>query len=87
VRGLRFACFAYRGASENIAFNPPQEKVWEDHRGMSPWATGYTLPPVPKDNKWVIQATFKEAGTYVVRCQAHDGLLGTNQNITFTVTP
>jgi hypothetical protein len=69
-----------------VAFDPPQEKVWEDHRGTSPWATGYVLPPVPKDNTWVIHTAFQEPGTYVVRCQAHDGLLVTNQNVTFTVT-
>ena len=81
------ACYSYRGAAENIAFNPPQEKVWEDHRGASPWATGYQLPPVPPDNKWHIETKFTEPGTYVVRCQAHDGLLVSKQDITFTVTP
>jgi hypothetical protein len=96
VRGLRMACFLYRGGSEVqtrgdkgqaalVSFDPPQEKVWEDHRRGSPWATGYTLPPIPKDNTWLIQTSFKELGTYVVRCQAHDGLLVTNQDVTFTV--
>lgn len=87
VKGLRVACYAYRGPGEDVVFNPPQEKVWEDHRGGSPWATGYQLPPVPKDNKWHIETTFKEPGAYVVRCQAHDGLLITHQDIAFTVTP
>ena len=97
VRGLRMGCFLYRGSSEVrtrgdkgqaafVTFDPPQEKVWEDHRRGSPWASGYVLPPIPKDNTWVINATFKEAGTYVVRCQAHDGLLVKNEDITFTVT-
>jgi hypothetical protein len=85
VKGLRVACYPYRSSGE-IAFNPPQEKVWEDHRGGSPWAAGYQLPPVPKDGKWHIEARFAEPGTYVVRCQAHDGLLVTKQDITFTVT-
>lgn len=87
VKGFRMACFPYRGDARNIAFDPPQEKVWEDHRGGSPWASGYALPPIPKDNKWIIHTSFKQPGTYVVRCQAHDGLLVTNQNVTFTVQP
>lgn len=98
VKGLRMQCFLYRG-DPNVqgrgdfgdaalfTFDPPQEKAWEDHRGGSPWAAGYVLPPIPKDNTWVIRTTFKEPGTYVVRCQAHDGLLVTNKNVTFTVTP
>jgi len=69
-----------------VTFEPPQAKMWEDHRGGSPWATGYTLPPIPKDNKWVIQATFDQPGTYTVRCLAHDGLLQTPADVTFTVT-
>jgi hypothetical protein len=98
VKGLRMNCFLYRGGPEArakgdfgnaglVTFDPPQEKAWEDHRGGSPWAGGYRLPPVPKDNTWVIQASFKEPGTYQVRCQAHDGLLVTNKQVAFTVTP
>ena len=98
VKGLRMQCFLFRGDPEsraagdfghsaNLMFDPPQEKAWEDHRGGSPWAAGYTLPPLPKDNTWHIKTSFKAPGTYVVRCQAHDGLLVTNQNVTFTVTP
>lgn len=86
VKGLRMGCFIYRGSSA-VAFNPPQPKMWEDHRGGSPWAAGYVLPPIPKDNKWVVQATFKEPGLYVVRCLAHDGFLQTPADVTFTVTP
>jgi len=98
VKGLRMQCFLYRGDPEtkvtgdfghaaNLVFDPPQEKAWEDHRGGSPWAAGYRLPPLPKDNIWHIKTSFKAPGTYVVRCQAHDGLLVTNQNLTFTVVP
>jgi hypothetical protein len=98
VKGLRMQCFLYRGDPEtkvagdfghaaNVMFDPPQEKAWEDHRGGSPWAAGYRLPPLPKDNIWNIKTSFKAPGTYVVRCQAHDGLLVTNQNLTFTVVP
>jgi hypothetical protein len=87
VKGLRLGCFVYRGAATGVTFDPPQPKMWEDHRGGSPWAVGYILPPVPKDNKWTIQTTFQEPGSYVVRCLAHDGFLQTPQDITFTVTP
>jgi hypothetical protein len=100
VRGFRMGCFLYRGDSSLrtssredfgqaslLAFDPPQEKVWEDHRGGSPWATGYVMPTIPKDNTWNISASFSQPGTYVVRCQAHDGLLSTNKDITFKVTP
>jgi hypothetical protein len=41
---------------------------------------------VPPDGKWVVRATFKEPGTYVLRCQAHDGGLSTTSDVTFTVT-
>jgi hypothetical protein len=86
VKGLRMGCFVYRGEGPAVSFEPPQPKMWEDHRGGSPWATGYTLPPVPKDNKWILRTTFTDPGTYVVRCLAHDGLLQTPADITFTVT-
>jgi hypothetical protein len=73
------------GNAALVTYDPPQEKVWEDHRRGSPWAGGYVLPPVPKDNLWVVNASFKEPGTYGVRCQGHDGLLVATQNVTFTV--
>jgi hypothetical protein len=86
VKGLRMGCFIYRGPSA-VRFDPPQPKMWEDHRGGSPWASGYVLPPIPKDNKWIVQAKFIEPGSYVIRCLAHDGLLQTPADISFTVTP
>jgi hypothetical protein len=98
VKGLRMNCFLYRGDPErssagdfghaaNVVFDPPQEKAWEDHRGGSPWAAGYVIPPLPKDNTWNIKTTFKEVGTYVVACQAHDGNLSTTTLVTYNVTP
>jgi hypothetical protein len=86
VQGLRMGCFVYRGEGPAVKFEPPQPKMWEDHRGGSPWATGYALAPIPKDNKWIVQTTFNDPGTYVVRCLAHDGLLQTPADITFTVS-
>ena len=32
-------------------------------------------PPVPKDNIWNVNVDFAKPGTFVVRCQAHDGVL------------
>src|SRR5262245_26785244 len=64
--GLRLSWFTYRGAG-NVKFDPPQTKVWEDHRdgGNSPWSAGWSTPPVPPGNKWTVQATFSEPGAYV----------------------
>ena len=49
-----------------MAFDPPQDKVWEDHRGGSPWAAGYWLPPILKDNTWMVHVPFAALRTYVV---------------------
>jgi hypothetical protein len=100
VRGFRMTCFLFRGdpaitvssredvgQASLVAFDPPQAKAWEDPRGGSPFAPGYRLPPVPKDNTWHISTTFAKPGTYVLRCQAFDGLLATNQDMTFKVVP
>jgi hypothetical protein len=34
----------------------------------------------------VVRAKFSEAGTYVLRCQAHDGGLASTGDVTFVVT-
>jgi len=85
--GLRLSWFVYRGAG-GVTFDPPQIKVWEDTRPQSnsPWGPGWRTPPVPLDNTWVVRATFSEPGTYVLRCQAHDGGLTTHEDVTFEVT-
>ena len=85
--GLRLSWFVYRGAG-GVTFDPPQIKVWEDTRpnSNSPWGPGWTTPPVPPDNTWVVRATFSEPGTYVLRCQAHDGGLVTHEDVAFEVT-
>ena len=84
--GLRFAWFVYRGAG-SVTFDPPQYNVWEDPRpgANSPWARGWAPPPIPEDNRWVVNATFDEPGTYVLRGQAHDGGLDAVEDITFIV--
>ena len=85
--GLRLSWFLYRGAVP-VTFDPVQTKVWEDTRANSnsPWGAGWETPEPPPDNKWVVRATFREPGTYVLRCIAHDGGLGTYEDVTFTVT-
>ena len=85
--GLRLSWFVYRGKG-TVVFDPVQVKVWEDTRdnANSPWSYGWRTPPVPPDGKWVARATFREPGTYVLRCQAHDGGLATTGDVTFVVT-
>ena len=86
--GLRLSWFVYRGAG-NVVFDPPQTKVWEDTRdgGGSPWSYGWRTPPVPAGGKWIVNATFPEPGTYVLRCLGHDGGLASAEDVTFIVTP
>jgi hypothetical protein len=85
--GLRLSWFVYRGKAK-VAFDPVQTKVWEDTRdnANSPWSYGWRTPPVPPDGKWIVRATFAEPGTYVLRCQAHDGGLATTGDVTIVVT-
>ena len=86
--GLRFAWFVYRGSGP-VTFDPPQFKVWEDSRpgANSPWAHGWAPPEIPEESKWVVQASFAEAGTYVLRALAHDGGLSSSEDVTFVVEP
>jgi hypothetical protein len=93
--GLRLAWLVYRGDVEGVSnsvdavkFDPPIPfKVWEDQRGGSPWAPGWTAPPIPPDNRWVHNVTFSRPGTYVLRALAHTGLTFAYEDITFNVTP
>lgn len=85
--GLRVSWFRYRGPGQ-VAFDPPQTKVWEDRRdgGNSPWSAGWAPPPIPPDDTWTVQATFNEPGIYVLRALAHDGGLVAYDDVTVTVT-
>ena len=85
--GLRVSWFRYRGPGP-VTFEPPQVKIWQDTRdgANSPWAAGWRPPPVPADNRWTVQATFSEPGTYVLRAHASDGGLIDYDDITVTVT-
>ena len=89
ANGLRLSWFVYRGPGPAVNFDPPQAKVWEDTRdgGNSPWSAGWVNPPVPPENKWVVRATFREPGNYVLRCLAHDGGLWSFEDVAVTVTP
>lgn len=84
--GLRVAWMHYRGPGQ-VTFNPEPFKVYRDPRGGSPWAAGWTPPPLPPDGKTVTHARFSEPGKYLLRLLAHDGYLSSAQNITVTVTP
>jgi hypothetical protein len=84
--GLRLSWFTYRGAGK-IEYDPPQTKVWQDHRdgGNSPWSAGWSTPPPPPGNNWTVKATFSEPGTYVLRALASDGGLIAYDDVTVTV--
>ena len=84
--GLRLSWFVYRGTGE-ISFDPPQFKAWEDTRNDadSPFAPGWETPPAPPKGMWVVQTSFSEPGTYVLRCLAHDGGLMATEDVTFVV--
>jgi hypothetical protein len=86
--GLRFSWIVYRGNAALVTFSPDQMKTWEDTRAYanSPWSPPYLIPEPPPDGKWVVQATFKDPGAYVLRAIASDGSLFTNENITVNVT-
>ena len=86
--GLRVSWFVYRGAGQ-VRFDPPQTEVWEDSRDGedSPWSPGWRAAEPPADGRWVARAIFDDPGTYVLRCQAHDGGLSTTEALTVIVAP
>jgi hypothetical protein len=85
--GLRLSWFVYRGAGK-VTFSPEQFKVWQDTRAdaNSPWSPYWVTPPVPPDGKWVVEASFDEPGTYVLRCLASDGALVAYEDLAVAVT-
>src|SRR6266850_340302 len=87
--GLRLSWIVYRGKAAAVTFNPDQMKTWTDSRAYanSPWSPPYIIPEPPPDGKWVVQATFQEPGTYVLRAVASDGSLFTYDNVTVNVVP
>ena len=87
VTGLHLSWFVYRGSGK-VSFAPEQVKTWEDTRaGMnSPWAPLWTPPRMPGDGKVLVEATFAEPGTYVLKALADDGALLGEDSVTVTVT-
>jgi len=86
--GLRLSWIVYRGKAGNVTFTPEQMKAWTDTRtyANSPWSPPYAIPVPPPDGKFVSQATFSEAGTYVLRAVVSDGSVFTYDNVTVTVS-
>jgi hypothetical protein len=86
--GLRLSWIVYRGKAAAVTFSPEQMKTWTDTRayGNSPWSPPYIIPEPPPDGKWVVQTTFQEPGTYMLRAVAGDGALFTYENVTVLVT-
>jgi hypothetical protein len=86
--GLRLSWIVYRGKAAMVTFSPDQMKTWMDTRvyANSPWSPPYIIPKPPPDNKWIVQATFQEPATYVLRAVASDGSLFTYENVTVSVT-
>src|SRR5205823_1330453 len=66
--GLRMSWYVFRGAGK-VTFDPPQIKVWEDTRegANSPWAPHWVPPPWPAEGRVMVDATFQQPGTYVLR--------------------
>jgi hypothetical protein len=86
--GLRLSWIVYRGKAGMVTFSPDQMKTWTDTRAYanSPWSPPYLIPEPPPDGKWVVHATFREPGEYVLRSVASDGALFTYDNVTVSVT-
>jgi len=87
--GLRLSWIVYRGkAAATVTFSPEQMKTWTDSRvyANSPWSPPYIIPEPPPEGRWVVQATFQEPGTYVLRAIASDGSVFTDENVTVSVT-
>jgi hypothetical protein len=89
VDGLHLSWFVYRGAGEEVQFDPPQIKVWEDTRAFanSPWAPSWTPPMIPADNRYETTVVFPVPGTYTLRGRAHDGGLFTDLDVVVIVGP
>ena len=85
--GLWVSCYVYRGEGK-VSFSPDQIKPWEDTRAgaNSPWAPRWLAPPAPADGQWMVEATFDEPGTYVLRWHASDGALWADQDIKVIVS-
>jgi len=88
ANGLHVSWFVYRGPGQ-VSFDPLQIQVWEDTRpySNSPWSLGFVIPEPPEDGRWVVEATFDEPGTYVLRGLVDDGGLSVYHDVTVVVSP
>jgi hypothetical protein len=84
--GLHLSWLVYRGPG-SVTFSPTQIKAWEDTRAgaNSPWAPVWSAPDLPADGRIVVEATFSEPGTYVLRALADDGALTGYDDVTILV--
>src|SRR5262245_18584199 len=76
--GLRAAWYVYRRAG-SVTFEPEQL--------LRPYPPGRTPPPLPKDGRTSVKATFGAPGTYVLRIIGDDMGLHSTQDVTVTVIP
>jgi hypothetical protein len=76
--GLRAGWYVYRRAG-NVAFEPGQV--------VPPYPPGKVPPPLAKDGRVSVKATFSAPGTYVLRIMGDDMGLQTVQDVTMTVVP
>jgi hypothetical protein len=65
---------------------PVRTLALADERDDTSIATAIGPVTSRPDNRWVTQATFETAGTYLLRCLASDGALDAAHNITVVVT-
>jgi hypothetical protein len=87
ITGLHLSWTVYRGAGK-VTFSPEQVKTWEDTRAgqNSPWAPLWEPPVMPADGKVLVEATFSEPGTYMLKAFADDGALVGTDMVTVSVT-
>ena len=87
AHGLRVAWHVYRGDGASVSFDPAQFKHYPDFKGGSPWTRGWEAPALATDNRYPVQVTFNEPGTFVLRALAHDGGAASSDEVTVTVSP
>ncbi len=87
VNALYYSWNKWRGPGD-VAFDPPQVKVWEDTRtsANSPWGVLWLPPPIPEDGIYEVNAVFTEPGEYVLWGRADDGGLYHDAWITVNVS-
>jgi hypothetical protein len=76
--GVRGAWYLYRSAGR-VTFEPEQL--------IRPYPGSTVPPPLPKDGRVSVTASFGAPGTYVVRAMGDDMALQSTQSVTVTVTP